>query len=71
MKYEICSFCGNNTLIAGTLYLYTTYRCEDKDYVTIKDGDSDRVKGYFEIVRYCPACLRRYCIGHKKDEGET
>lgn len=62
-----CSFCGNNTIIAGTLVMYTGYRCEDRDYIVIQDEDTGRAKGYFEILRYCPACLWKYCMGKKDD----
>ncbi len=60
-----CTFCGNNTIIAGTVVFYTTYRCEDKDYIVITEELTGKVKGYFEIMKYCPACLRRYCVGEK------
>lgn len=60
-----CSFCDSNTIIAGTLLFYTSYRCEDKDYIMISDEDG-RAKGYFEIMRYCPACLLKYCMGKKE-----
>lgn len=60
-----CSFCLNNTIIAGTLVIFTSYRCEDKDYIIISEEGSSRSKGYFEILRYCPACLRKYCVGKK------
>jgi len=61
-----CSFCGNNTLIAGTLHIFTTYRCEDKDYIILQEQYTGRIKGYFEILRYCPACLLKYCVGERK-----
>lgn len=60
-----CNLCGKNTLIAGTFLVYTSYRMEDKDYLIISEKLSGRKKGYFEIIRYCPACLLRYCLGVK------
>lgn len=60
-----CSFCLNDTIIAGTFVIFTSYRCEDKDYITISEEFTGRIKGYFEILRYCPACLRKYCVGKR------
>lgn len=58
-----CNFC-ENTIVAGTFRIFTTYRCEDRDYDILRE-DSGRVIGYFEKVRYCPACLRKFCLGEK------
>jgi len=63
-----CSICGNSTLLIGTLHIYTTYRCEDKDYIQIKEEGSERAKGYFEIFRYCSECLMKYCVGKKGEK---
>ena len=60
----LCNLCGSNTLIEGTLLVYTTYRCEDKDYIPIEE-EGRSLKAYFEIIRYCPACYLKYCLGAK------
>lgn len=62
-----CSFCSN-TIVIGTLLFFTGYRCEDKDYIILTEEDTGKGKGYFEIMRYCPDCLIKYCLGKKKHE---
>jgi len=63
-----CSFCHLQSPISGTLVIFTGYRSEDKEYKIIKETPSGRVKGYFEIIRYCPSCLRKYCLGRKYND---
>lgn len=63
---NLCNLCGKNTIIAGTFLLYTSYRCEDKDYIILKEEGS-RKRTYYEIVRYCPKCLLKYCVGVKEE----
>ena len=62
-----CSICGEESAISGTLVVFTTYRCEDKDYIILREDNSGKVRGYYEIVRYCPGCLDKYCLGRHSD----
>jgi len=60
-----CDLCGNATLIAGTFLVYTSYRVEDRDYIILSEERTGKKKGYFKVVRYCPSCLMKYCVGSK------
>lgn len=64
-----CSFCNSDTPLIGTLLVYKLYRTEDKDYFVIEEEETHRRKGYFEVLRYCPDCLSKYCLGARGNEA--